>query len=199
MVKYLHERGKKRRQRITHRRGRFKQAAPIVRTIEERPSDITIGDFEGDLVVSKRKGKGGVLSLRNRKTKKHTFISIPDLKAKTVKYCLIIFLMKLGKDLKITLTLDRGSEFAFSELSELERLFPLLKIYYCDAYCPYQKGSVENGHRGFRWFFPKGTDFSLVSQAQITDVENILNNKPMKLHDFKSPNFMWELEYKIAA
>lgn len=96
----------------------------------------------------------------------------------------------------LTLTLDRGSEFAFSELKELERLFAGLKIYYCDAYKPYQKGSVENGHRGFRWHFPKGTDFSSVPKEHIAHVQALLNNKPMKLHKFKSPAQMWEEEIR---
>lgn len=203
LIKYLHERGKKRRLRVTHRRGRFKQAAPEIRQIAERPTEVndrcTCGNWEGDLVVSSKRGKGAVLSLRERKTRRQRFIAIPNLEAHTVRNYLIIFFISLPKGFRVTLTLDRGSEFAFSALQELEKLFEGLKIYYCDAYKPHQKGSVENGHRGFRWHFPKGTDFSLVSKEHIDTVQTLLNNKPMKLHGFKSPSQMWETELKSAA
>jgi len=207
LVKYLFEKGKKRRLRVVHRRGKFNQAAPEMRQIHERPIEVesrsNAKGWEGDLVVSSRKGKGAVLSLRERKTRRQVFIIIPNLEAHTVRNYLIVFFMSLSSEMRLnlTLTLDRGSEFALSELKELERLFDGLKIYYCDAYKPYQKGSVENGHRGLRWYFPKGTDFSLVSKEHLARVETILNNKPMKLHNFKSPAQMWEdeIKLKIAA
>ena len=205
LIKYLHERGKKRRLRVVHRRGRFKQGAPEIRQIAERPVEVdarsSAEHWEGDLVVSCKKGKGALLSLRERKTRKQVIVFVPDLKAETIRNYLIVFFNSLPEGMALTLTLDRGSEFAFSELKELERLFPRLKIFYCDAYKPSQKGSVENGHRGIRWYFPKGTDFSMVPKEMLDYVETLLNNKPMKLHNFESTATLWEqeLELKTAA
>lgn len=203
LLKYLSERGKPRRQRVTHRRGRFKQASPDKRPISQRPTEanerLELGHWEGDTLVSSRAGSQAVLSLRERVTRRQVFFLIPDLKAATVKSYLTKFLESLPAQARKTLTLDRGSEFAPSELYKLEQEFSQFKIYFCDAYKPSQKGSVENGHRGFRWHFPKGTNFDDCSQSDITAVETILNNKPMKLHSFKSPAQIWDSSLRLFS
>jgi IS30 family transposase len=89
----------------------------------------------------------------------------------------------------------------------LEAIFPSLKVYFCTAYSPHEKGSVERSNRDFRRFFPKGTDFILVSQAEIDNAQMLLNNKPMKCLKWKSSREFYQEElqqleeqiYKQAA
>ena len=50
LKKYLLEDGKPRRQRVTHRRGKFKQAAPSMKSVAERPISVQFGHFEADLL-----------------------------------------------------------------------------------------------------------------------------------------------------
>lgn len=201
LKKHLLEEGKPRRQRVTHRRGKLKQAAPAMRSIAERPSVVSekteFGHFEGDLIQVK---SGFFLSLREIKTKKQFFIPLRYKKAELVRHTLIAFFAKLGKGVVRTITFDRGGEFAPSELCELERLFDLLQLYYCDAYCPYQKGSVENGHRWARKFIPKNSDFASYDMEHIRRVNHILNEKPMKCLGRKSANHCWNEEInKLTA
>lgn len=189
LQQYLYEKGKTRRQNVSGRRSRFKEAAPKKRSIHEREEIVNnrerSGDWEGDTIVSCRKGKGAVLSLVERESREKFFRKIPDLKSRTVFDFFITFL-HLHSDVK-TITLDNGVEFSFSELIELERRCPNLKIYYCDSYKSQQKGSVERSNRDFRKYFPKGTDFSKVTQAEVIQVQNELNSMPLKIFGFKSP------------
>lgn len=194
---YLLEEGEPRRQRITHRRGKLKQAAAPMRSILERPViESEFGHFEGDLLQVRG---GYFLSLRELKTRKQFFIPIRFKKAKLVRYTLIAFFSKLGEGVVKTITFDRGGEFAPSELLELERLFEFLQLYYCEAYKPYQKGSVENGHRWARKFIPRKSDFSSYSQEQVNNICFMLNQKPMKCLERKSSNEAWNEELKLVA
>lgn len=197
---YLLEKGEPRRQRVTHRRGKFKQAATPMRSIAERPEVVSkkteFGHFEGDLLQVKG---GYFLSLRELKTRKQFFIPIRFKKAKLVRYTLIAFFSKLPKGVVKSITFDRGGEFAPSELLELERLFEFLQIYYCEAYKPYQKGSVENSHRWSRKFIPRQSDFSSYSKEQADNISFMLNQKPMKCLGRKSPNEAWNEELKLVA
>jgi IS30 family transposase len=201
LQKYLLEEGKPRRQRVMHRRGKLQQAAAPMRSITERPKEVLektqFGNFEGDLIQVK---SGFFLSLREMKTRKQFFIPLRYKKAKLVRHTLIAFFAKLPNGVLKTITFDRGGEFAPSELLELERLFDLLQLYYCDAYCPYQKGSVENGHRWARKFIPRNSDFTSYGHERIEIINHILNEKPMKCLGRKTSNQCWQEELlKLAA
>jgi len=200
LKKYLLEEGKARRQRVSHRRGRLKQAAPAMRSIVERPAVVSkkteFGHFEGDLIQVKG---GYFLSLREMKTRKQFFFLLRKKEAKAVRYILIAFFASLGKGVVKTITFDRGGEFTPSELLELETLFDLFKIYYCDAYKPSQKGSVEQGHRWGRKFMPRKSEFSSYTKTRTEEICSMLNQKPLKCLKRKSPAEAWENEIKLAA
>jgi len=187
--KYLFEKGKKRRQRVMDRRGKFQQAAPEKQHISKRPIEAAerkeIGHLEADMVVSCRKGsKVAVLSIYDRATRKRWYIFVANLEAATVRKALVLFLHSLPSHARKTLTLDRGSEFA--EWDMIEKIFPDLKVYFCTAYSPHEKGGVERSNRDLRRFFPKGTDFSSVSQEQLAEAQELINNRPMKVLGRKS-------------
>ena len=74
----------------------------------------------------------------------------------------------------------------------IEKVFPSLKVYFCDAYCPYQKGSNERGNRDLRKYYPKGSNFDEVSSEEIREAAKKINLHPMKLHHWRSP-------YEVAA
>jgi IS30 family transposase len=200
LKKYLLEEGKGRRQRVCHRRGRLRQAAPAMRSISERPKIVSkkneFGHFEGDLLQVKG---GYFLSLREMKTRKQFFFPLRNKEAKAVRYILIAFFASLGKGVVKTITFDRGGEFTPSELLELENLFDLFKIYYCDAYKPSQKGSVEQGHRWGRKFIARKSEFSSYTKTRTEEICSILNQKPLKCLKRKSPSQVWEEEIKLAA
>jgi transposase, IS30 family len=79
---------------------------------------------------------------------------------------------------RITLTLDNGTEnVKHKELT----LFTGILVYYAKPYHSWERGSNEHANGMIRRFFPKGTDFSLISEEQIQNVVDYLNNRPRKI------------------
>lgn len=191
LKQYLYEKGKPRRQRITNRRGAFQasQAAPTKRLYEDRPQEAKdrtkIGHWEGDTIHGCKKSKSAIVSIRDRCSGTHLFAKTPNLEARSVTRVIITMLRDIPLEFRKTLTFDRGSEFA--NWDEIEKVFPEIKIYFCDAYCPHQKGSNERGNRDFRKYYPKGTNFDAVNDDQINRVQSKIHNSPMKRHQWKSP------------
>uniref|UniRef100_UPI003872D2E3 transposase n=1 Tax=Malacoplasma iowae TaxID=2116 RepID=UPI003872D2E3 len=54
------------------------------------------------------------------------------------------------------------------------------KVYYCQPYSSFQRGSNENINGIVRRWYKKGTDFSLVSEDKIKTLEWKVNNIPRK-------------------
>ncbi|ELY1993096.1 IS30 family transposase, partial [Flavobacterium psychrophilum] len=84
-----------------------------------------------------------------------------------------------------TITSDNGKEFAKHEAiaKSLE-----IDYYFANPYCSWERGANENLNGLVRQYFPKGSDFSLITQEQVTIVVEKLNNRPRKRHQFNSPN-----------
>jgi len=63
-----------------------------------------------------------------------------------------------------------------------------LSVFFADAYCAWQRGSNENSNGLLRRYFPKGTDFSQVSDEQLAAVIENLNNRPRKCLGYLTPH-----------
>ncbi len=61
------------------------------------------------------------------------------------------------------------------------------KVYFYDPQSPWQRGTNENTNRLLRKYFPKKTDLSIYSQAQLDRVAKKLNQRPRKTLDFATP------------
>ena len=192
LKQYLIEGGKARRQRVCDRRGRFRQAAPEKRSIDERPIEANQrsepGHWEADTMHTCKGGSKAILSIRDRVSRKSFSQLLPDLKAETMLPVLRAFIENLPERLRKSITLDNGPEFSISELIKLEISYPGLKLYYCDPYSAWQKGSVENFNKYFRWFVPKGTDFATLTKVELQKITQILNNRPLKCWGWLSAN-----------
>jgi IS30 family transposase len=196
LKKHLPERGKKRRAEVMNRRGKVQQAAAEKTHISERTEAANqrkeIGHLEVDSILSKRGSKAAIVSIVDRRARRRWYISVQNLEAQTMRKALVAFLHTLKEWQRRSLTMDRGSEFA--EWKMLEAIFPSLKVYFCTAYAPHEKGSVERSNRDFRRFFPKGTDFISVAQAEIDNAQMLLNNKPMKCLKWRSAKEFYQEE-----
>jgi len=91
---------------------------------------------------------------------------------------------KLANNLQLrTLTTDNGIENKQHKLTTLKTGVP---VFFTDPYASYQKGGVENANKMLRRYFPKGTNFSTVTQAQVDAALWTINNKPRQSLGFKS-------------
>ena len=177
--KHLRRRGK----RMLPRNANYNSIQPD-RIIPEWPdairNRIRIGDWEGDTVYG-GVGKGLLVSLVDRKTR---FLRIGLLERRTSDGTRVV-IEKLLKGLPVkSVSLDNGSEF--SEFRKLEESLSTL-VYFAEPHKPWQRGTNENTNDIIRFFFPKGFDFRTVTDDDIQLVENIINNRPRKCLDWKTP------------
>lgn len=106
-------------------------------------------------------------------------------------------LKSLPAQLRLSITQDNGKENYGHE--ETTRSLGAA-MYFCHAYHSWEKGGVENRNRVIRRFFPKGTDFTKVSERRIQNVEDIINSTPMKCLRFLTPyEKMQQLMLKLES
>ena len=196
LIKELRRRGKARKQRVARARSYFREGAPAKKSIHSRPSILEEGHWEIDTIHSKKGTPGGILTLREMKSKKCFYFLIPDLTAGTVMGILFPFFQSLPPHMRRTLTSDNGSEF--EQLFKLEKILPEFSVYYCDPYKSYQRGSVENANGELRWYFPKKTDFSKVSEQEIRVAEYKINGKPMDVNNGRAASAVYNQILKAA-
>jgi len=88
------------------------------------------------------------------------------------------------EELVLSITYDKGTENVLHEEMNKKRE---AQSYFCAPYHSWEKGSVEQVNGLIRRFFPKGTDFSNVTTADINRVEKLLNNRPRKCLKYRTP------------
>ena len=157
-------------------------------TIHDRPAIVAerlrFGDWEGDTVCG-AKNKSCLVTQVDRKSRllaaaispNHTMDAVR--KATKRAFELMEFSLPIH-----TITLDNGSEFAdFKGIeSDLDTV-----VYFADPHSPWQRGLNENTNDMLRFFFPKGTDFSLISEEELLKVVHLINSRPRKCLDYLSP------------
>ena len=74
-----------------------------------------------------------------------------------------------------------------------------IKSYFCKPYASYEKGTAENINGLIRRFFPKGTNFDTITEEEIVYVENWINNRPMKVLNYMTPEQVFQLHSVAIA
>ena len=62
-----------------------------------------------------------------------------------------------------------------------------IKVYFTHPYSPWERPTNENTNGLIRDYFPKGTDFNLITKKQLEAVQNQLNGRPRKILEYESP------------
>ena len=187
--KHLPEKSKRKKREYAHIIKRF----PKGTIIEERPAEIasrsTVGDWELDLVVGPQRSHPCLMVLTERKTRLEVIRKIPNRKTETVCKALDSLYSKYHFK---TITCDNGAEFQdWKRMEHTKSGKRRLKVYYCHPYCSSERGSNERMNRMIRRFFPKGTDFTKVTQKRVQQVQDWLNNYERKILDWQTPQFLW--------
>lgn len=141
------------------------------------------GHWEGDLVI------GGDLSSAlvtlNERTTRYTMIrrlSVHD--SLTVTDAVTAMIQQLPTTLTRTLTWDQGSEMAQHQRVTLTTG---CAVFFCDPHAPWQRPLNENSNGLIRDFFPKGTDFNMVTDDTVAEAELLLNTRPRKILNWATP------------
>jgi len=159
--------------------------------ITERPvvinERVRFGDWESDTLEFKRtmthgavsvqcERKGGLLRLHKVARKKS-----PDdtLQAQIRSF------ESVPRELTKTCTLDNGIEN--HRHTSLHEMFDL-DTYFCRAYASWQKGSVENANKLIRRYLPRDTDLDNLTDGDLEAIQELLNNRPRKRLNYKTPN-----------
>jgi transposase, IS30 family len=176
---------RKRRRTPSQRQGRF--IAPAV-LIDHRPADAAlrqrIGDWEGDLIIG-RSSQSAIGTLVDRTSRYVRLIHLPaSHDAPALRDALTIVLASLPEAARLTLTWDQGSEMALHD-----QIAPLLHdgVFFAHPASPWQRGTNENTNGLLRQYFPKRTDLSIHTAADLHAVEDRLNNRPRKTLRWRTP------------
>ena len=153
--------------------------------IHQRPAIVAeksrIGDWEADTIIGAGH-KGIIMSHVDRKSKYTKLAKLPDKSANSVVRACGHILLPLADRIE-TITYDNGKEFA----SHAEIVAALgAKSYFAKPYHSWERGLNEHTNGLVRQYFPKGTDFSTLSNADVQWVEDKLNSRPPQ--DTRLPN-----------
>lgn len=157
-------------------------------SISQRPPEAddraVPGHWEGDLLMGAY-NRSAIVTLVERSTR---YVLLARLEgshdAPTTCAALTATISRLPSQLRRSLTWDQGTEMAdhadFTIATDVA-------VYFCDPHSPWQRGSNENTNGLLRQYFPKGTDLSPFSQADLDAVAHELNGRPRETLAWKTP------------
>lgn len=186
LYKYLRQAQPKRHK--LHSRKKCKLRIPERVSIHQRPEYINererYGDWESDSVIfSKQKT---ILSVQSeRKSKLIRMHKAKDKSADETRNALVRTAESVDRDLFLTITFDNGTEGV--QHTEIKKEYGV-DTYFCDPFASWQKGGVENANKLIRYYLPRSTNLSQMTDRDIYDIQEKLNNRPRRCLNYKSPN-----------
>ena len=196
LYEYLRRGQRKRR----HKQGRrvHKSHIPQRVSIHQRSEVINnrseFGHWEGDTV----EGLGHRDGIHTEVERISRFIEAKKVEAINSQSAIdaqIKIFTPLPKKSRKSTTLDNGREthLHFKLQEELN-----MDTYHADPYSSWQRGTNENGNGLIRKYFPKGTDFSKVTDQELQDVVWELNNRPRKILQYKTAQEVFNEQLNLS-
>jgi len=195
---YLPRKQKKRRKqrgRKVHR-GRI----PDRVSIHERPEAVNekteFGHWEGDSIEGRRSRKDGIHTEVERISRKLYARKIGRIASREAADAMLSIFGNLPSSARHSTTLDNGREHHL-HMEVTNRL--KTKVFFADPYSSWQRGSNEYHNGLIRRYLPKGTDFADLTQEELDDIVEEINNRPRKCLDYATPNEVFSEELKAAS
>jgi IS30 family transposase len=166
-------------------------------SIDKRPKIVAskgrFGDWEADTIVGARH-KGGILSIVERKSKLTRLSKLATKAAAEMKHVCVALLAPLAARVH-TITVDNGKEFCDHKhiAARLQA-----RIYFAHPYASWERGLNENTNGLVRQYFPKKYEFARISDKDLQQVEDLLNNRPRKSLGYRTPNEVFFKHRSVA-
>lgn len=184
-------RGKKKRTRKYGRKSQ-KEIIPNRVFIDQRPKEVdlrqTVGHWESDTLHYPQ--KKGVNSLVERKAR---YVALTKMQRRTADETQRAIEEKLANHIRKTLTFDNGTENRNHEAIANNLS---LSVFFCHAYHSWEKGTNENMNGIVRRYLPRRTDLDTITQQDLDEIAEELNNRPRAILGFKTPKEVLECEYQ---
>jgi transposase, IS30 family len=181
----VHLRARKRRRRDAgDGRGQLKDMVLIAERPPEVADRAVPGHWEGDLILG-ADGRSALGTLVERTTRYVVlFVLRTDHTAESTRKAMTAAVRRLPTELVRSLTWDQGKELAEHVRFTVDRG---IQVYFCEPGKPWQRGTNENTNGLLRQYFPKGTGFADLSDAQARAVARELNERPRKTLGWDTP------------
>jgi IS30 family transposase len=186
LTAHLRTRRTMRRSRQATRSGQGRGGIVDAVSIRERPAEASDravpGHWEGDLLAGS--ANTHIATLVERQSRYVMLVKVDGKDTTTVVDALTAQVQTLPAKLQASLTWDRGMELAD------HRRFTVatdVAVYFCDPRSPWQRGTNENTNGLLRQYFPRKTDLSVHSQADLDAVAARLNTRPRKTLRYETP------------
>lgn len=166
--------------------------------IENNPN---VNIVEMDTVIGKFEDKNCIMTLYFRKSKLMIMFLIKKYKPSEVTKIFDSIKNNIGEEnfkkiFEIIIT-DNGWEFSKPEDIEFNHKIgeKLIHIFYTDPYSSWQKGGIERNHEFIRYIIQKGITFDNLTQKNITNMMNQINNVSRKSLDYHTPYQLFTKSY----
>ncbi len=158
-------------------------------SIHDRPVGIesrtTFGHYEGDTVEGQRSKHDGIHTEVERLSRKLFALKVGRIASRETTDAQLVIFGGLPVAARLTTTLDNGREHHLH--GELTSTLGL-DVYFADPYSSWQRGTNENTNGLLRRYLPKKTDFTDLTQEELDDIVEEINNRPRKYLDYATPN-----------
>ena len=149
-----------------------------------------LGHLEIDSILGLKKEYSSIISIVDRCSRRVWLIKAEYKNEYYIDKLIYNFLLK-NEVLVKSITVDNGLEFDALGLTA-KKLG--VKLYKCDPYCSFQRGTNERTNALVRRFIPKGSSMKFVSQVYLDEICFEINSMPRKLFDYKC-SYDIELKY----
>jgi IS30 family transposase len=193
---YKHLRCQKKRRK---RYGKYDRRGQIAnrKSIDQRPLIVAnktrLGDWEADTIIGKNHQQA-IVSLVERQSKRTLLAKVERNTEAAVKQAMVDLLKPLAACVH-TITSDNGREFAAHEAIAAALS---AEFYFAHPYHSWERGLNENTNGLVRQYFPKGSDFTAITDEHVRAIAWRLNERPRKTLGYQTPNHVFFTSTPVA-